>query len=105
MRAAVVTTALVIAALALWASVREVGRARAVASAREAALPPVAAGASYEPAAQTPREHAVEAGETLADLAARYYGDASRAGEIRDANRDRLGEDDAPSEGQVLVIP
>lgn len=127
MRAAILTTAFVIAGLALWANLRGAisrgSSAVAVAGAPAPALPDVAAAPArapsaerapdpiYEPAsaapasAQPPRDHVVVAGETLADIARRYYGDAARAEEIYAANRDRIRDPDQLHAGQTLVIP
>jgi nucleoid-associated protein YgaU len=126
MRAAILTTACVIAALILWSSLRQVERTAPVEDARagapaEAALPDVAAapaaeappvsapadaGATYRPATAAPlREHVVAQGETLADIATRYYGDAARADEIYAANRDRIRDPAQLHAGQTLVIP
>ena len=107
MRAAVLTTALVIASLAFWASVRQVHRSAGMETPSAARLPDVAADgdARYETAAQAGREHVVAAGETLADIAQRYYGDAARADEIFRANRDRIADRDALRAGEVLRIP
>ncbi len=127
MRAAILTTAFVIAVLALWANVRGAvsrgGSTVGVAGAPAPALPDVAAAPAgapsaerapdpiYEPAsaapalAEPPRDHVVVAGETLADIAHRCYGDAARAAEIYAANRDRIRDPDRLHAGQTLVIP
>lgn len=49
--------------------------------------------------------HKVVNGDSLAGLAARYLGDASRAGEIFEANRDRLHSPDLLPIGLELRIP
>ncbi len=127
MRAAVLTTALVIAVLALYANQRDAKRDRERASfASESqaapALPDVAAPPIeitsaqreespapepvYTPAAQPDaRTHVVARGETLASLADRYYGDSQRAGEIYAANRDQIRDPQQLHEGQTLIIP
>jgi nucleoid-associated protein YgaU len=127
MRAAVLTTALVIAVLALYANQRDEkrGRERAnFASEKQAApvLPDVAAPPTgitsaqraeslapepvYTPAVQPDaRTHVVAPGETLASLADRYYGDSQRAGEIYSANRDQIRDPEQLHEGQTLIIP
>jgi len=113
-RAAVLTTACVIAALLVWSNVRQAERRAAVATHPPAVQlpsdsPDVAAapapraastrgGAvateaeeSYRPAtSERAREHVVAENETLADIALRYYGDAARANDLYAANRDRI---------------
>ena len=49
--------------------------------------------------------HEVQPGDTLWDLAARYYGDAHQYPVLFDANRDSISEDDLIYPGQVLQIP
>ena len=49
--------------------------------------------------------HAVRAGDTLSDLAARYLGDPGRWQELYSANRDQLSSPDALDVGMVLKIP
>jgi nucleoid-associated protein YgaU len=44
-------------------------------------------------------------GDTLASLAKRYLGDAARAGEIFEANRDVLPSPDTLPIGAILRIP
>jgi nucleoid-associated protein YgaU len=120
MRAAILTTAFVIGALALWANLREPSSRIAFASSvlpdvaaappREPSAPPTETAApepTYEPASAVPaaREHIVAAGETLADLALHYYGDARRAAEIYAANRDQIRDPEQLHAGQALVIP
>ena len=123
MRAAVVTTGFVILALVLWSQLREAalrtgaedGRAIAVREQGPPALPDVSAPPTapprdeptYQPATDqaAAREHVVVAGETLADIAARYYGDASRGPEIYAANRDRIRDPERLYAGQTLSIP
>jgi nucleoid-associated protein YgaU len=127
MRAAIVTTAFVIAALFVWSGARE--RERRSASAQNIAprlgpdaLPDVAAAPRepvhaerdaasesapvYETATRaSAREHVVAEGETLTRLAERYYGDAARADAIYRANRDRIRDPERLHAGQTLVIP
>jgi len=129
MRAALLTTTVVIAALAIWASVREPNTLRDVSAAAAprndgeptpdvaapAPQPPVSASnepaeePSYEtatePPAPAPREHRVAEGETLATIAERYYGDASRADAIYQANRDQIRDPAQLHAGQILVLP
>jgi nucleoid-associated protein YgaU len=130
MRTAVLTTACVIAALIVWSSVREAERAQvatfqaAAAAGLAPALPDVAAApaprtpsareaadasdaeATYRPAtSEAARQHVVAAGETLADIAARYYGDAARAADLYAANRDRIRDPAQLHPGQTLIIP
>ena len=49
--------------------------------------------------------HTVRAGETLASIAERYLGRASREMDIFNANRDRMNDPDQISPGQQLLIP
>ena len=49
--------------------------------------------------------HTVEPGESLASIATRYLGDASREREIFEANRDRMNDPDQVLPGQQLLIP
>lgn len=133
MRAAILTTALVLATLVVWSSVREAERNRPAsapatleAPPSERPLPDVAAaprdardGAAgprrpeaeeatpiYRPATtESPVEHVVVPGETLETIAERYYGDATRAGELYAANRDRIRDPARLHTGQTLVIP
>ncbi|MGW8330145.1 LysM peptidoglycan-binding domain-containing protein [Streptomyces sp. NPDC055897] len=49
------------------------------------------------------RTHTVNSGETLSDIAARYYGDPHQMGKIATANQ--LDNPDSLSAGTVLVIP
>jgi nucleoid-associated protein YgaU len=58
-----------------------------------------------EEANSLPRPHTVEAGDTLASLAERYYGDQEMAEEIYRANRDSLKGPDHLPVGIVLTIP
>ncbi|MGF1552087.1 MAG: LysM peptidoglycan-binding domain-containing protein [Paracoccaceae bacterium] len=70
----------------------------------EASAASMAAQASPEETAAE-RRHTVVAGESLAALALRYYGEASAYPRIFEANRDRLGSPDRIQVGQRLVIP
>jgi nucleoid-associated protein YgaU len=54
---------------------------------------------------QTPTSHKIVDGDTLAKLAQRYLGDAGRAGELFQANRDVLGSSDILPIGALLKIP
>ena len=51
------------------------------------------------------RTYSVRRGDTLWSIAQRFYGDASRNKDIRDANRKTLGGNDELTEGMLLVIP
>lgn len=66
----------------------------------ESARPRAERRASY--AVETYR---VQRGETLAELARRFYGDPRRASELYAANRDRLATPHDLREGMLLVIP
>jgi nucleoid-associated protein YgaU len=52
-----------------------------------------------------PRSHVVQEGESLASVAARYYGDPRRSVLLFRANRDRLRAPDHVPIGTVLLIP
>jgi tetratricopeptide (TPR) repeat protein len=72
------------------------------------AAPAVAAAPSAAPATASrgTRTHTVQKGETLYNLAARYYGKGSRWPEIVAANKDQLsGSDPRVKPGMVLKIP
>jgi nucleoid-associated protein YgaU len=127
MRVALMTTAIVIAAFAVWASLREPEALRDVSAlepsaAPGAALPDVATAPAAAPAtppsgesapsyttatsAERPlREHVVAEGETLASIAERHYGDAARADAIYEANRDQIRDPAHLHAGQTLVLP
>lgn len=47
----------------------------------------------------------VRRGDTLWSIAQRFYGDAARSDDIRDANKKKLGSSDQLTEGMILVIP
>ena len=49
--------------------------------------------------------HTVKRGETIASIAERHLGAASREMEIFEANRDRMNDPDQIFEGQQLLIP
>lgn len=49
--------------------------------------------------------YTVGAGDTLSDIAQRYYGDASAYTRIWEANRDKLDNPDVIQPGQELTIP
>jgi len=51
------------------------------------------------------RTHRIVDGDTLAELARRYLGDAARANEIFEANRDVLETPDVLPIGRKLRIP
>lgn len=65
---------------------------------------PGAGGAPGQPAAP-PRSVRLAPGETLATLAARFYGDASQANRIWEANRDRLRSPELVVAGMELRLP
>jgi hypothetical protein len=69
--------------------------------------PPITAApsAAVRSSAATARSHTVLSGETLIELAARYYGDETRWREIYRANADRIADPDNLRVGTVLVIP
>lgn len=50
-------------------------------------------------------EHVVVRGDTLTSLAQKFYGDAARSKEIRDANKTKLGPRDMLMTGTVIRIP
>lgn len=77
---------------------------------RESSLRPSPAPSAAHPAASpsrvsSPSRHTVKAGETLARLAAAYYGDRNAWKAIFEANRDLLKRPDGLRPGMVLVIP
>jgi LysM repeat protein len=51
------------------------------------------------------RSHTVEAGDTLASIARKYYKNQAKAKDILDANYNSLGGKDVIRIGQVLIIP
>ncbi len=51
------------------------------------------------------RSHTVEAGDTLASIARKYYKNQSKAKDILDANYNSLGGKDVIRIGQTLIIP
>lgn len=51
------------------------------------------------------RTHKVQKGETLSQLAQKYYGKASEYNRIFEANRNQLSDPDKIREGQTLRIP
>ena len=55
--------------------------------------------------AAAPSRHTVKAGETLARLAAVYYGDRNAWKAIFEANRDQLKKPEGLQPGMVIVIP
>lgn len=65
-------------------------------------------GASAQELSTVPQQgrfHLVRQGETLRDIAKRYYGDQREMFRLRTVNQRVLGEQDEPSAGQLLVIP
>lgn len=51
------------------------------------------------------RTYVVKRGDTLWSIAQRFYGDATRNKDIREANRDQLKDGDQVEQGMLLVIP
>ncbi len=51
------------------------------------------------------KSYTVEAGDTLAAIAYKFYKNRSMASQIKDANFNQLGGKDAIKPGQVLIIP
>lgn len=58
-----------------------------------------------QPAPARPTHHRIADGDTLATLAERYLGDARRAGELFEANRDVLADPEVLPVGAELRIP
>ena len=61
--------------------------------------------AAGQPRAATPRTYTVKRGDTLWDIADKYYGDPRLYKKIFEANTDRLRDPDDIDVGQVLIIP
>jgi nucleoid-associated protein YgaU len=83
-------------------------RTRAAGGAEPPAAEPAAdADATYDTAAalESARRHVVRDGDSLASIAKQFYGDAARAQEIYEANRDRIRDPAQLHAGQVLSIP
>ncbi|MEX2174281.1 MAG: hypothetical protein WD872_07955 [Pirellulaceae bacterium] len=57
------------------------------------------------PQRSAPRQHRLRDGDTLEKLAERYLGDAARAAEIFEANRDVLATADLLPLGRILLLP
>jgi nucleoid-associated protein YgaU len=75
-------------------------------SAPTASLTPSAVSAPLSsPELPRPRQHTVQAGETLTEIARRYYGDRSKSLTIYRVNRNRLLSPDRVPAGTVLVLP
>jgi phage tail protein X len=51
------------------------------------------------------RRHTVREGDTLINLAQKYYGDKERFSTIYDSNRDQVNAPDRLTPGTILVIP
>ena len=125
MRTVLITTAIVLAVFVAWANLRRASpsAAREVATStpREDTLPDVAAPPARTPltaagegepayetataAAPSARSHVVAAGETLADISRRHYGDAAHADAIYEENRDQIRDPAQLHEGQTLILP
>lgn len=82
----------------------DLSRAAEEAVARETAEA-IATGAVYGGDGAKPRTYKVRRGDTLWSVAQKAYGDASRTGDIRAANRNVLGDGDKLVEGMILTIP
>jgi len=74
-------------------------------AAKAAGAAPRPATAAGVTAASEHRTHEVASGDTLSELAQRYYGDASKYNKIFEANRDQLNDPDKIRVGQKLKIP
>ncbi|HVV99315.1 MAG TPA: LysM peptidoglycan-binding domain-containing protein [Planctomycetaceae bacterium] len=61
--------------------------------------------ATADDATKGPRMYEVKSGDTLARIAVRVYGRASRARDIYEANRDKLSSPNAVREGLQIVLP
>jgi nucleoid-associated protein YgaU len=88
-------------ATATKADRKEPGGSKAVSTATESGATPVA------PSSATPgwpKQHKIAAGETIAALAQRYYGDSSRTSEILEANA-QLKDPRRLKIGDTVVIP
>ncbi len=71
-----------------------------------AAQPPTRPGVSRPtPPAGSPRRHTVQKGDTLFNLAQRYYGNRSRWRDIYQANRDQMPSENSIRIGMELRIP
>jgi phage tail protein X len=71
----------------------------------EGSGPVLPAAESLPSPARAPRRHTIHDGDTLESLAARYLGDAQRAGEILEANRSVLADAQLLPIGVTIVIP
>ena len=84
----------------------DLSRAADEAFARETAAASAASPLPEAPAVlAAPRTYKVRRGDTLWSVAQKAYGDASRTGDIRAANRDVLGGSDRLVEGMILTLP
>jgi nucleoid-associated protein YgaU len=123
MRAALLTTAIVLLVLAIYAQGRlkrrddtasePAGQAPAVSAG------PALAGDAPEATADTPsyrtatsdpplpeaRRHVVQEGETLESIARAYYGDEGSAVTLYEANRDQIRDPKQLRAGQILIVP
>jgi nucleoid-associated protein YgaU len=67
--------------------------------------PSDSAGVKTETSAPAGRVHVVAGGDTLAKISTQYYGNPGRWGDILEANRDVLGENNNLVVGRTLRIP
>ncbi|MBM4384582.1 MAG: LysM peptidoglycan-binding domain-containing protein [Deltaproteobacteria bacterium] len=124
MRAALLTTAVVLLVFVAWANLRgslgserrpDLATSQSSGELPDVAAPPTRAAeiaspspeAVYEPATGAPpaRQHVVAAGETLATISLRHYGDETHANAIYEANRDQIRDPAQLHEGQTLSLP
>ncbi|MBN2389256.1 MAG: LysM peptidoglycan-binding domain-containing protein [Anaerolineae bacterium] len=52
-----------------------------------------------------PRKYTVAAGDTLSEIAKKFYGDTNRWKDILEANKDTVKDANAIRVGQELIIP
>jgi LysM repeat protein len=62
-------------------------------------------GPAAAPAAPAPQTYTVQKGDTLSEIAQKFYGKASEYRRIFEANRDQLSDPDKIRVGQVLKVP
>ena len=86
--------------------ITDLAAAKPAAAAATVSRPRPAAPAANRPRpAASGRRHTVAAGETLAVIAAKYYGAGASWQRIYEANRDRLSSPQMIQSGMTLVIP